>query len=153
MSFVPTVLVVDDNPADARLLGEAFHEARVPVNIESVHSGSDAVCRIQGWGKRFAGRRRPDLVLLDLQLPKISGKEVLAFIKGQPLHQSIPTLVFTAALRKRDQEDCEALGADACLRKPDGFIGYPSIVETILEHLAGRVDDGYIPAPREEGPR
>ncbi len=144
MPLAPIVLVIDENPRDAHLLHEAFVEAHVPVHVESIQTGTDAVCRIQGWGPRFAARKRPDLVLIELRLPKLDGTEVLAFIKGQTRHRTIPTLMFSSSLPERVQADCRALGADACLEKPDAFVGFGSVVETILDHLAHRCDDSNV---------
>jgi CheY-like chemotaxis protein len=151
----PLILVVDDDPTDAHLLREAFSEANVPVDLEPVHTGPDAVLRMDGSGTDRA-HRRPDLVMLNVYLPAMCGKDVLAYIKGAARHRDIPTIMYTSALSEHDRTTLETLGADGYLHKPQALQGYPHIVETILEHLANRFDDEPAPDPgaaREAHPR
>jgi CheY-like chemotaxis protein len=148
MPFTPSILVAEDCREDCVLLGEAFSESGVRVRIESVQIGIDAVNRIQGWGPRYAGLSPPDLVLLDLHLPIIDGREVLAFIKGSPRFRRIPTLVYCCALAEADARECRVLGADAILVKPCCFLAYADVVEAILGQLARRFDDTVPTDPR-----
>jgi CheY-like chemotaxis protein len=140
MDVRPEILVVEDNAGDVALLVEAFAESNVPVRLERAMTGSEALERL-GLGSAPAPAVFPDLVLLDLNLPRIGGKKVLAAIKDSERLREVLTMVISATLRSEDQDECLALGADACVVKPSTFSGYGPLIEQMLGLLAARCDD------------
>ena len=122
---VPRVLVVEDNPADVRLLREAFNEQRVNLELLVASDGDEATALLRDPA------RRPDLILLDLNLPRKDGREVLAEIKTDARTQSIPVLVLTSSEAERDVERSYSLHANGYLRKPLSFTGLQNIVASI----------------------
>lgn len=95
------ILLVEDNKADIRLVQEALKESKVPFQVQSVRNGMDAMAYLRREGD-FASALRPDLILLDLNLPRKDGREVLAEIKSDPALKQIPVVVLTTS---RNEED------------------------------------------------
>ena len=122
---VPRVLVVEDNPADVRLLREAFNEQRVNLELLVANDGDEATDLVRDPS------RRPDLILLDLNLPRKDGREVLAEIKTDARLRSIPVLVLTSSEAERDVERSYSLHANGYLRKPLSFTELQNIVASI----------------------
>ncbi len=116
------ILVVEDNPADVRLLQEVFNELCADVTLRVANDGAEGLEMIS----RFSGQsHHPDLVLLDLNLPKVSGHDVLASIKKDPNTCSIPVIVLTSSRAQSDVELAYQSHANAYLKKPstlDGLI-------------------------------
>ena len=110
------VLLVEDNPADARLVREAVSEATVAAVLTWAATGEAALDRL-----RDAAIPRPDLVLLDLNLPGTLGTEVLAAIKSDPRLLTIPVVVLSSSRARRDVADVYRLHANAYVAKPDGY--------------------------------
>jgi CheY-like chemotaxis protein len=111
------VLLVDDNPGDARLTLEAFRDATTPVNLHVASDGVEAMAFL----RRDAGHvdaPRPDLILLDLNLPRMDGREVLADIKEDDDLKSIPTIILTSSRAETDIVRSYELQANAYLCKP-----------------------------------
>src|ERR1700679_361023 len=90
------VLLVEDSPGDVRLTREAFKDAKVHVNLHVASNGAEAMVFLRREGI-YADAPRPDLILLDLNLPKKSGKEVLEEIKENPVLMSIPIVILTTS--------------------------------------------------------
>jgi CheY-like chemotaxis protein len=132
------ILVIDDSVEQPRRLGEIFEQARIPVAIEALTNGVDAVSRVQGWGT-FAGLPPPDVAVVDLDLPRLSGMTVLSVIKAQR-HAGVIAIAYAHRLRTDQREACEAIGADACVPKPDDFDSYVSLLAEILFFLSMRDD-------------
>jgi CheY-like chemotaxis protein len=110
------VLLVEDNPADAILVEEALSEARVDCRLHIVGDGSRALELI---GRVETGQERcPDLVLLDLNLPRLSGGEVLERLRASPSCHSVKVLIVTSSNAASDRERAIALGATDYFRKP-----------------------------------
>ncbi len=104
-----SVLLVEDDPGDVLLIREAFSDQKVGNVLSVVSDGVEAMRFVRGEGE-YAGRERPDLVLLDLNLPRKSGAEVLAEIKSDPELSTIPVIVLTTS---SSQEDIVRLLPDA----------------------------------------
>lgn len=118
------VLLVEDNPDDAELTRQAFRRARITNRVVLVGDGAEALDYLYCTG-RFAGRRieeRPHLVLLDLELPKISGMEVLKRIKADERTRSIPVAVLTGSQDEHVSEECQRKGAYTFIAKPVDFL-------------------------------
>lgn len=116
------ILFVEDRLEDAELTIHALQSAHIANRIHLVRDGESALEFLFGEG-RYANRKliRPQLVLLDLGLPRISGQEVLHRIKGDPRTRDIPVVVLTASVHDRDYIASRQLGADAYIVKPVDF--------------------------------
>jgi len=95
------VLLVEDNPGDARLAAEAMKEADVDNHVHVVKDGVEAIRFLQKEGE-YSDMPRPDLIFLDLNLPRMSGREVLAIIKEDPDLRSIPVVILTVSSEEED---------------------------------------------------
>ena len=115
------LLIVEDNPGDVRLLEEAFRELRADVNIQVAKDGAEALDLVNS--PRDPAIRRPDLILLDLNLPKISGHDVLAKIKSDPRTRHIPVIILTSSRAEADVRRAYQSHANAYLRKPSTLEG------------------------------
>ena len=118
------LLLVEDNPGDVRLTREAFKQGRIDNDLHTVSDGSDALDFLHQRGE-YEDAPRPDLVLLDLNLPRKDGEEVLADLKDDPQLQSIPVIVLTSSRAEEDIARSYELHANAYLTKPvdpDEFI-------------------------------
>lgn len=120
------ILLVEDNPGDIRLTQEAFHEAGVPATLDVAMDGQEAVAFLE---KNV--RSLPDLILLDLNLPKWSGKEVLYRIKNHPEFKRIPVLILTTSKSEQDVLESYQLNANSYLLKPMDFDDFLEIVDRI----------------------
>ena len=125
------LLLVEDNPGDVELTREALEEARVRNHLHVVTDGEEALEFLRRQG-RHAQAPRPDLVLLDLNLPRMSGSDVLAAIKGDPELRRIPVVVLTTSQAEKDVLGAYELHANAYIVKPvdlDQFLGVVRSVE------------------------
>lgn len=113
----PTILLVEDNPADVRLACEVLEEAGLADCLLVARDGDQALKMVRCEGD-YAHSPRPDLILLDLNLPRVSGREVLAQIKQAPALRSIPVLVLSTSSADSDIAACYDLHANAFLTKP-----------------------------------
>ena len=111
------ILLVEDNPADVRLVQEAFQTWRLPHRVSVVSDGDEAICFLRRQGKHLSAPP-PDLILLDLNLPKRDGREVLAEVKGDPQLRIIPIIVFSTSEAQRDVLRAYDLHANCYLTKP-----------------------------------
>ncbi|WP_341524740.1 response regulator [Nostoc sp. UHCC 0302] len=96
-----TIFLVEDNKADIRLIQEALKNSLVPHEVVTVRDGIDAMAYLRQEGE-YANASRPDLILLDLNLPKKDGREVLAEIKADPILKRIPVVVLTTSKNEDD---------------------------------------------------
>ena len=111
------ILLVEDNPGDVRLTKEAFREGRIENNLHVVTDGVEALDFLHRRGDH-ADAPRPDIVLLDLNLPRKNGDDVLAEIKADEDLQSIPVIVLTSSSAEEDVARSYELHANAYLTKP-----------------------------------
>jgi chemotaxis family two-component system response regulator Rcp1 len=125
-----TVLLVEDSLGDMRLAIEAFHETNKSVQLRVVRDGVAAMAYLRREGK-YADAPRPELILLDLNLPRMGGREVLAQIKADDSLKTIPTIILSASPAPEDVEECNKLQADAFHRKPAGFAKYDELARSI----------------------
>jgi two-component system, chemotaxis family, response regulator Rcp1 len=124
------ILLVEDSPGDLRLTTEALARAKVANEVVSVSDGEAAISLLRHQGQ-FADAVRPDLVLLDLNLPKKDGREVLAEMKSDPRLATIPVVVLTASKDEEDVLRSYQLHANAYVRKPVGFAALVDVVQRI----------------------
>ncbi len=111
------VLIVEDNPGDAELIGICLEDFEIPLDISFVSDGAEALDFLKQRGPH-PDAARPDLVLIDLNMPKKSGHDVLAERTDDPALRSIPFIVFSSSARDDDIELAYALGANSYVSKP-----------------------------------
>ena len=124
------VLLVEDSPGDVRLTQEAFKDAKVHINLHVASDGAKAVMFLRREGEH-SNAPRPDLILLDLNLPKKDGREVLAEIKGDPGLKSIPVVILTTSSSEADILRSYQLHANCYITKPVGLEGFLTVVKSI----------------------
>lgn len=125
------LLIVEDNPGDVRLLRELCRDSAYPLFATDANDGRTALEYLRRQGK-YSEYPRPDLILLDLNLPGMDGREVLAEVRSDPELNKIPTVIFTASSAHEDRHLAETFHADGFLRKP--------VSQTDLEDLLKRLD-------------
>ena len=124
------ILLVEDSPGDVRLTREAFKDAKVLVNLHVAPDGAEAMAFLGREGKH-ANEPRPDLILLDLSLPKKDGRTVLAEIKGNPSLQTIPVVILTTSDSEADILKSYLLHANCYITKPVNLDGFLRVVKSI----------------------
>jgi chemotaxis family two-component system response regulator Rcp1 len=124
------VLLVEDSPGDIRLTQEAFRESSKPVRLHLAADGIEAMAFLRREGI-YANAPRPDLILLDLNLPKMDGREVLALIKKDQGLKIIPTIILTTSDDEADVVISYQLQANCYLRKPAHWDAFDSLVRSI----------------------
>src|SRR6202162_5091871 len=124
------VLLVEDSPGDVRLTREALKDAKVHINLHVAQDGADAMAFLKREGKH-ANVPRPDLILLDLNLPKKDGREVLAEIKESEALKSIPVVILNTSASDADILRGYRLHANCYITKPVGLEGFLEVVKSI----------------------
>src|SRR5688572_1603333 len=124
------ILLVEDNPGDARLTLEAFKEAKVINHLSVVSDGVEALAYLRREG-RFASASTPDLILLDLNLPKMDGREVLAAIKEDVGLRTIPVVVLTTSSSQDDVARAYGHHANCYITKPVDLDQFLKVIQSI----------------------
>jgi two-component system, chemotaxis family, response regulator Rcp1 len=124
------VLLVEDNPGDVRLTQEALKDGRVLVNLTVASDGVEAIEILKSSGA-FSGRARPDLILLDLNLPRKNGREVLEEIKADDELKRIPVIVMTTSKAEQDVYKAYNLNANCYVTKPVDLDDFLNVVRSI----------------------
>jgi len=124
------ILLVEDNAADVRLTEEALREGKVRNNLHVARDGMEALEFLRRQGK-YAKATRPDLILLDLNLPRRDGREVLAEIKDDPSLKMIPVVVLTTSSAEADILKSYKLHANCYITKPVDLEQFVSVVKSI----------------------
>ena len=122
------ILVVDNNEADTYLTREAFKEAGLTNDLRCVTDGDDALMYLRGEGK-YAGLPTPDLIFMDLSLPRISGLEVLKEIKSTPSLVHIPIVVVSGSNDPADIRAVYALNGNCFMRKPNDLAEFLRFIQ------------------------
>lgn len=120
------VLLIEDSPADVRLVHEAVEDAGISVTLDVRHTARDALATLEAT--REIPASLPDLVLLDLNLPDLSGLDVLARMKRDPALRHVPVVVLTTSSADTDISRAYALHANSYVVKP---VGFPAFVDTV----------------------
>jgi CheY-like chemotaxis protein len=126
------LLLVEDDPGDVVMTREALSESKLLNNLNVVSNGEEAVAYLRTEGE-FSSATRPDLILLDLNLPRLSGREVLEIVKSDPDLRRIPVVVLTTSEAEEDVLRSYDLHANAYVTKPVGFETFVSVVRQIDE--------------------
>ena len=124
------ILLVEDDPGDVLMTQEAFSDYKIANRLTVVTNGEDAIAYLRKLG-RFAEVTTPDLVLLDLNLPRRDGREVLLDIKGDPDLRRIPIVILTTSEAEEDVIAAYDLHANAYVRKPVDFDQFVAAVRAI----------------------
>jgi chemotaxis family two-component system response regulator Rcp1 len=124
------ILLVEDNPGDVRLAQEALKESKVRNKLYVVEDGVEAMAFLRQQGE-YAGVPRPDLVLLDLNLPRKSGREVLAEVKTDDSLKRIPVVVLTVSKAEEDVIKCYNYHANCYITKPLDFNQFMLVTRSI----------------------
>jgi two-component system, chemotaxis family, response regulator Rcp1 len=130
------ILLVEDNPGDADLVIDAVRE--FPCDVSVVSDGVEALEFLRGEGKH-AGAKEPDLVLLDLNLPKLSGREVLARVKADERLKHVPIVVLSSSHAERDLVDAYRLHANCFVTKPVDLHEFLASVGAVAQFWLGVV--------------
>ena len=124
------ILLVEDNPGDVRLTREALKEGKILNELSVVEDGVEALAFLRRKG-RYAEAVRPDLILLDLNLPRKDGREVLQEIKGDGVLKTIPVVVLTTSAAERDILKAYDLHANCYITKPVDLEQFIRVVQLI----------------------
>jgi CheY-like chemotaxis protein len=136
------LLLVEDDPGDVLMTREALSEAKVLHNLHVVDNGEAAMAYLGQQGE-FADAPRPDLIFLDLNLPRLDGREVLGLIKADPSLRSIPVVILTTSNAEEDVLKSYDLHANAYVTKPVDFNAFTNVVR--------QVDDFFLTVARLPG--
>jgi two-component system, chemotaxis family, response regulator Rcp1 len=132
------VLLVEDSPGDLRLTQEAFRDVNPFVHLHVANDGVEAMAFLRHEGT-YAGAPRPDLILLDLNLPKMDGREVLGCIKEDRELKTIPTVILTSSEAEADVVKSYQLQANCYLSKPMHFEAFHNLVKSINDFWLTKV--------------
>ncbi|WP_370587925.1 response regulator [Trichocoleus sp. FACHB-591] len=133
-----TIFLVEDNRADIRLIEEALKNSNVPHQVVAVRNGMDAMAFLRQEGE-YVDAPRPDLILLDLNLPRKDGREVLAEIKADPNLKRIPVVVLTTSKNEEDISQSYDLHVNCYITKSRNLSQLFQIVKGIEEFWLGTV--------------
>lgn len=126
------ILLVEDNPGDVRLAQEGLKEGKIRNHLSVVRDGEEALAYLRREGE-YSDATRPDLILLDLNLPRKDGRETLAEIKADPALLGIPVVVLTMSKAEEDILDAYALHANCYITKPIDLDQFIRVVNSIEE--------------------
>jgi chemotaxis family two-component system response regulator Rcp1 len=132
------VLLVEDSPGDVRLTKEAFREANQSIQLHVATDGVEAMAFLKRQGEH-ADAPRPDIILLDLNLPKMDGREVLAHIKEDASLKTIPIVVLTTSVAEIDIVKSYQLSANCYLSKPVQLEEFETLVKSINDFWLNHV--------------
>ncbi|MBD3168929.1 MAG: response regulator [candidate division Zixibacteria bacterium] len=126
------ILMVEDNPDDVTLTTEALKETKIAVNLNVVENGIQAMQYLKKEDK-YIDAVRPDLILLDLNLPKMDGREVLSELKSSKSIRNIPVVVLTTSMAEEDIAQAYELQANCYITKPIDLNQFEKVVRSIEE--------------------
>jgi CheY-like chemotaxis protein len=136
MKNTPEILMVDDNPADIDLTSEVLAQSEQHLHVNAVNDGAEAISFLRHQGK-YVHAPAPDLVVLDLNLPRKDGRDVLAKMKADPALAKIPVVIFTTSQANSDITRSYELGANCYLRKPGNLPEFVAMVQSMAKFWLG----------------
>ena len=139
------ILIVEDNPADADLTSETLMAMNADIDISVAKDGVEALNVLDNDG-RWCDPGRPTLILLDLNLPRKDGRQVLAVLKTHDLLRRIPVVILSSSESEKDITSCYQLGANCYLIKPGDLQAYRAVVRSLEEFWLGKAK-----LPRRDG--
>lgn len=128
------ILLVEDDPADANLVFSALRESRVLCNVSHAFDGVEALAFLRREGEGNRGAPRPDLILLDLNMPRMNGREFLAAVKSDEELTAIPVVVVTTSEAERDVVSSYKLGASGYITKPVNIEQFVNAIRQINDY-------------------
>ncbi len=126
------ILLIEDRTSDVELMREALEECHRRHHLHVVRNGEEALAFLHQQGK-YSSAPRPDLILLDLNLPKLNGREVLAAIKADPQLKLLPVVVLTTSTTARDILQSYELHANCCITKPADLDRFIEVVQMTVK--------------------
>jgi CheY-like chemotaxis protein len=129
------MIVIEDNPADVRLVREALKYSGIDIEVSHFPDGLAAVAMLQSGGQPWSPP--PEIVLLDLNMPRMSGFDVLETLRGTPEFESTRIVVFTSSQSPADMEMASKLRADRFVRKPTELREFFDVVSSTVRELTG----------------
>jgi two-component system response regulator len=137
-----TILMADDDEDDRLMARDALHEGRLPNELRFVNDGEELLqyLRREGPYADPASSPRPGLVLLDLNMPKVDGREALAAIKSDPGLRSIPVVVLTTSKAEEDVLQTYDLGVNSFITKPVTYLGLVEVMKVFTDYWLNIVD-------------
>jgi chemotaxis family two-component system response regulator Rcp1 len=142
------ILLVEDNPADVKITQRALKESGLPVDLIVVRDGQEAVDYLfrQGRHADDSTWRSPDLILLDVNLPRMNGREVLERVRAGSSLRTVPVIVLTTSRRREDVQQMYASGANTYIEKPQDFPRFVQVLQTIHRYW---LDTALLPPGQE----
>jgi two-component system response regulator len=136
MNTAHAILLVEDNPADVEITRRALRESAAPVELIVVRDGQEALDYVLRQGSHAASEswRRPELILLDLNLPRLTGREVLERLRATEPFRSVPVVVLTTSKRPEDVRALYAAGANTYIEKPQDFKQFVEVLRTVRHY-------------------
>lgn len=122
------ILLVEDNPMDVDLTRRAFVKRKLANPLEVARDGEEALSWIGKWD---SGAQKPLVILLDLNLPKVSGLEVLRALKSHPIYKTIPVVILTTSKEDKDLHEAYVNGVNSYIVKPVSFENFMNVAEHI----------------------
>jgi two-component system, chemotaxis family, response regulator Rcp1 len=124
------ILMVEDSPSDAFLAEQALKSTQIPMNIHTVQDGVEAMAFLHKEGK-YSNATKPDIIFLDLNLPRKDGREVLEEIKGDHCLKCIPVIVLSSSSAEQDIQKAYSVHANCYITKPDDFTHFKKTIKNI----------------------
>jgi CheY-like chemotaxis protein len=136
MKAVHAILLVEDNPADVKITQRALRDGGLPVDLIVVRDGQEAVEYLTRQGSYAAPTewRIPDLILLDINLPRLTGLQVLERIRSSAALRATPVVVLTTSRRQEDVQQMYAAGANTYIEKPQDFNRFVQVLQLIQRY-------------------
>jgi hypothetical protein len=134
MTLIRPILLVDDNPMDVDLTLRAFKRRKLANPVEVARDGEEALAWIPRWE---AGEPRPMVILLDINMPRVGGLEVLRQLKSHPVFRTIPVVLLTTSAVSQDVETAYQHGANSYIVKPVDFDQFMEVAAQIEVYWAG----------------
>jgi CheY-like chemotaxis protein len=126
------LLLVEDNQGDVRLVREALQESGIDFQVRVAGNGHEAL-HLLGYEQETDPDCLPDVILLDLNLPRLNGRELLSILKENNLYRRIPVVIFSSSQNEEDIKLCYQSRANCYISKPIGFEDYIQVINRILE--------------------
>jgi two-component system, chemotaxis family, response regulator Rcp1 len=131
--MIPKILLIEDNSDDILITKEAFEETRLPYQLFVVRDGFETMNFLNQVDK-YSDAPKPDLILLDLNLPQKSGKEILTEIKNNEKFKSIPVIILSTSSAQKDIKDCYSRYANSYIVKPIDFFEFVKIISNSYDY-------------------
>jgi len=146
MKTAHAILLVEDNPADVKITQRALRDSGLPVDLLVARDGQEAIEYLlrQGTQSTNPDWRVPDLILLDINLPRLTGLQVLERIRATPGLRATPVVVLTTSRRQEDVQRMYAAGANTYIEKPQDFSRFVQVLQNIQRYW---LETAILPAP------